>query len=107
MEEQEKQIIHLQKVANMLLKKVENRLQAVDPADLPPQSAKHISATLKDIRDIQLLQTNEAAEITVTLAQELEELSMEGRILSARWRRHRNAHFGRMISAPTQTRGFL
>ena len=74
--ENKENIQHLQKVANMLLTKVESRLQDTAPADLLPQSAKHISATLKDIRDIQLLQTGEAAEITVTLARELEELSM-------------------------------
>ena len=48
-------IEHLQQVAEMLLCKVESRLKDTAPEDLPPQTAKHVSATLKDIRDIQQL----------------------------------------------------
>ena len=74
--ENKENIQHLQKVANMLLCKVESRLQDTEPAALPPQSAKHISATLKDIRDIQLLKSGEETQvICVKLEKELEELS--------------------------------
>ena len=63
----------LQQAADILLKKVRNRLESTETDDLTPQAAKHFSSTLKDIRDLQ----NENAQIPkiiVELAPELEGL---------------------------------
>ncbi len=65
-------IEHLQQVAEMLLCKVESRLKDTAPEDLPPQTAKHVSATLKDIRDIQQLKLdNEDRKITLVVEGEM------------------------------------
>ncbi len=63
----------IQQVAQLLLRKVKCRLEDTQWADLTPQAAKHISSTLKDIRDLQ----NDAADapnIIVKIAPELEDL---------------------------------
>ena len=42
----------LEKVARQVLKKVGQFVDAVEPENLSPQTMKHITATLKDIRDL-------------------------------------------------------
>jgi len=42
----------LEKVARQVLKKVGAYVDTVEPESLSPQTMKHITATLKDIRDL-------------------------------------------------------
>lgn len=42
----------LEKVARQVLNKLGQFVEAVEPETLSPQTMKHITATLKDIRDI-------------------------------------------------------
>ena len=63
----------LQQVADLLLEKVGCRLEDTQWADLTPQAAKHISAILKDIAQLQT-DAQPAQTVTVQLAPELEGL---------------------------------
>lgn len=43
---------YLQQVAETVLEKLDAFLQTVEPENLSPQTMKHITATLKDIREL-------------------------------------------------------
>lgn len=48
----------LQFVTDRLLEKLEQMVDAIDPAVFPCNSLRHISGTLKDIRDIQMVRSD-------------------------------------------------
>ena len=48
----------LQKAADRLLDRVEQLLDSPVAAELPPQSLRHISGVLKDIRDVQMIKSS-------------------------------------------------
>lgn len=43
---------HLQKVAEKVLQKLNDFVDTVKPGELSPQAMKHVTATLKDIREL-------------------------------------------------------
>ena len=48
----------LQTVADKLLGKIEALVDACDPMEMPTQSLRNISATLKDLKDIQMIRSD-------------------------------------------------
>jgi len=50
-----KRLERLQSVTDQLLEKLEQMVEAMDPATFPCNSLRYISGTLKDIKDIQLV----------------------------------------------------
>lgn len=55
----------IDKVLNKVLHKLENYVDTVQPEKLNPQSLKHITATLKDIRDLQIESQPTQTQVTV------------------------------------------
>ena len=51
----------LEKVAGKVLQKLDGFVDTVEPERLNPQSMKHITATLKDIRDLGMPPVTDAA----------------------------------------------
>lgn len=47
----------LQSVADLLMRKVEELLENMEPADMDTQAIRHISATLKDLKEIQMIRS--------------------------------------------------
>lgn len=52
----------LQDLADVLLEKIRSRIEADDPQIMNPQSIKHLTGVMKDIRDIQLTKTAEEGQ---------------------------------------------
>ena len=75
--EEKRDFKQLRQVADMLLSRVQSKLEETQSAELTPQAAKHYSSTLKDIRDIQLCrgEQEEKEGILVEINPELEEFS--------------------------------
>lgn len=89
-----KRLEKIQNLAEKLLDAVDRRVNSSDSGELTPQSYRHLSGTLKDIKDLFMLRSQadireqelkleslerqlragEAGEITVTIAPEAEEL---------------------------------
>lgn len=44
-------------VADMLMDKVRQRIEAVDPMDMGSQEFRHLSATIKDLKEIQMIRS--------------------------------------------------
>lgn len=57
-DEQAGRAVRLQKVTDKLLSKVETLVDGCNPLEMDTQSLRHISATLKDIKDIQMIRSD-------------------------------------------------
>jgi hypothetical protein len=44
-------------VADLLMEKVRQRIEAVDPMDMGSQEFRHLSATIKDLKEIQMIRS--------------------------------------------------
>ena len=61
----------LEKVLNKVLQKLESYVDSVEPEKVNPQSMKHVTATLKDIRDLTAQPENETGlSVRVEFAEE-------------------------------------
>ena len=68
----------LQQLADILLEKLRSRIDAEDPQTMNPQSIKHLTGVMKDIRDIQLarpIEEGQSMQLTVCWEGELEKYS--------------------------------
>lgn len=68
----------LQLLADTILEKLQHKVALEDPAQMNPQSLKHITGVMKDLRDIQLTRTDtdrDGLQITVLWEGELERYS--------------------------------
>lgn len=45
-------------VADLLMEKVRQRIEAVDPMDMGSQEFRHLSATIKDLKEIQMIRSD-------------------------------------------------
>ena len=54
----------LQKIADMLTEKLQQRVAQEDPATMNPQAIKHITGVLKDLRDIQLTRPEQERDVS-------------------------------------------
>lgn len=67
----------MQALADTILEKIRIRVEQTEAAELNPQSLKHLTGVMKDLKDIQLCRSPEDAQahaaITVRLARELED----------------------------------
>jgi hypothetical protein len=64
----------MQAVADEILEKVHQRVILEEPETMSPQSMRHLTGVLKDLRDIQTpSQQQEKNTVTVHMAAELEE----------------------------------
>ena len=64
----------MQAVADEILEKVHQRVILEEPETMSPQSIRHLTGVLKDLRDLQTpSQQQEKQTVTVRLAAELEE----------------------------------
>ena len=54
----------LQKIADMLTEKLQQRVALEDPATMNPQAIKHITGVLKDLRDIQLTRPEQERDVS-------------------------------------------
>lgn len=78
--QEQERLESLWELADRVLEKVRLRLEDTDPRELTPQAMKHISSTMKDIKDLQMLRAPwESAQkeqtLRVALETELEELA--------------------------------
>ena len=83
-------------VADTLMDKVRQRIEAVDPMDMGSQEFRHLSATIKDLKEIQMIRSEadlreqeariaslqrqadkdaSSKDVTVEMSEEVEELS--------------------------------
>ncbi len=53
----EKRLRAMQAVADALLEKIRQRVEAADPMEMNIQTLKHLSGVLKDLKDIQMLRS--------------------------------------------------
>ncbi len=68
----------LQLLADTILDKLKRKVEAEDPEQMNPQSLKHITGVMKDLRDIQLSRTDtdrDGLKIAVLWEGELERYS--------------------------------
>ena len=62
----------VEKVAEKVLQKLESYVETVTPEKLSPQSMKHVTATLKDIRELTTQPENEGGlTVRVEFAEEI------------------------------------
>lgn len=62
-------------VADLLLDKVRQRIEAVDPMDMGSQEFRHLSATIKDLKEIQIIQPDSSKNVVVEMSEEVDALS--------------------------------
>jgi len=68
----------LQRLADTILDKLKHKVELEDPEQMNPQSLKHITGVMKDLRDIQLTRTDtdrDSMQVTVLWEGELERYS--------------------------------
>lgn len=78
MNKMQRRLKKLQTLADLLLDKLKDRIEAEDPQTMNPQAIKHITGVMKDIRDIQLTRPEEdlkSAQLTVCWEGEWEKYS--------------------------------
>lgn len=74
----QKRLDALQKIADTLVDKLSKRVDREEPETMNPQTVKHITGMLKDLRDIQLTKADaqtEGVSITLTWDEELKKYS--------------------------------
>lgn len=62
-------------VADLLLDKVKQRIEALDPMDMGSQEFRHLSATIKDLKEIQIIQPDSSKNVVVEMGEEVDALS--------------------------------
>lgn len=64
----------MQAVADEILEKVRQRVTLEEPETMSPQSMRHLTGVLKDLKDIQMpREQQEKSTVTVCISAELEE----------------------------------
>lgn len=70
--ERSQRLLKMQTVADLILDKLKVRVEQEDPLKMNPQSLKHITGVMKDLRDIQRMDEDIGNRITVVLEGDLE-----------------------------------
>lgn len=52
----------MQSLADMILEKIRIRIEQTEPGEINPQTLKHLTGVMKDLKDIQMLRSQADAE---------------------------------------------